>query len=883
MVKSQVAVLRTRPESVVEDYGRLMRLVKYDQALPRDQDLILKLNLSWTKYFPACSSQPWQVDGVLKTLLDDGYERARLFPVENKTVVTDPVAGCRNNRWAPVLRRHGVPFIPLPDVEWIVYPFKSPLLKLDRIFPEGIEIPKMYVGKNVCHMPTVKCVHPDTEILLADGRLVRAEALVKAWQVCEPTTDLPDGDQVTEGQVRVVSLQPWGLGGAQATHFWRTPLTDGCVWTVRTRTGRIVTTSRRHPFLTPEGWTPAGELEIGDRIAVARRVRIEGSSQMLPGITALGHDAVDIDRLPIRPGRRYDVETQRRIIREYVNGRSITALAVEHGTHWETIRGIVHRYGIRSRWRRVWARAPMRTSSGFWRWMGYFVAEGHACEASGSYRVSITNTDAGVREDYITLSRELFGVEPRARGNDIYFDALNLQVFFESLGVTAPTSAATKAVPDLLFACPDAEIASFIQAYFDGDGSVDPRTGVYATTKSRRLASQVQMLLARLGVMAFVRPVQHRATNGRMTEPHTYWQIGIYADDVAALASHVRFRCVHKQARLELLARRRQAGKRPSNWDTIPVPPRLFRMVREGLGLTQEGTGRASSVNTLENGHGELTRRIVVYFADLFARLDTVRRFQSEIAYLRFLASEDIAWDRIEEVRPERGEIPFLYDLSVDGTHAFIGNGIVLHNTHGHSRTTGAIKNAFGGLLKEVRHYAHEFIHEVMVDLMYMQRELHPSVFAVMDGTVMGDGAGPRTMVPRIGNLILASADQVALDAIAARIMGFDPLAIPYLRMCHERGLGVADPREIEIVGDPEAARLTMGFTTSRSLVIWGDQLIRRGPLRPLKRLLLHSPLVVWAPFASNVYHDWLWYPTVGRARIRAFAATPWGRLFERY
>jgi hypothetical protein len=164
-----------------------------------------------------------------------------------------------------------------------------------------------------------------------------------------------------------------------------------------------------------------------------------------------------------------------------------------------------------------------------------------------------------------------------------------------------------------------------------------------------------------------------------------------------------------------------------------------------------------------------------------------------------------------------------------------------------------------------------------------MQRELHPSVFAVMDGTVMGDGAGPRTMVPRVGNLILASADQVAIDAIAAKIMGFDPLSIPYLRMCQERGLGVADPRRIELVGDTELASRSMGFKTSRSPVIWGDQLIRRGSLKPLKHLLLHSPLVVWAPFASNVYHDLFWYPTVGRARIRAFTGTPWGRLFEKY
>jgi hypothetical protein len=356
---SQVALLRTRPETVVEDYGRLMRLVKYEETLGRDRELVLKLNLSWTKYFPACSSQPWQVDGVVTTLLADGYDRARILPVENKTVVTDPVRGCRNNKWWPVLARHGLSFTPLPAVEWIVYNFESPLLRLNQIFPEGIEIPRMYVGRNVLHMPTCK--------------------------------------------------------------------------------------------------------------------------------------------------------------------------------------------------------------------------------------------------------------------------------------------------------------------------------------------------------------------------------------------------------------------------------------------------------------------------------------------------------------------------------------------VHGHTTTTGAIKNAFGGLLKEVRHYAHEFIHEVMVDLMYMQRELHPGVFAVMDGTVMGDGAGPRTMVPRVGNLILASADQVAIDAIAAKIMGFDPLAIPYLRMCHERGLGVADPRAIELVGDADAATTSLGFHTRRSLVIWGDQLIRRGPLRPLKRLLLHSPLAAWAPFASNVYHDLIWYPTIGRARIRAFAGTSWGRLFERY
>ena len=355
---ARVAVVRTRPDTVVEDYGRVMDLAGYRDVLPQDRDTIIKLNLSWTKYFPACSSQPWQVDGVVTKMIGDGFERSKLIPVENKTVVTDPRKGCRNNRWEPVLTRHGLTFTPLPEVEWQAYSFKSPLLKLNEIFPEGIEIPSMYVGKQILHLPTVK--------------------------------------------------------------------------------------------------------------------------------------------------------------------------------------------------------------------------------------------------------------------------------------------------------------------------------------------------------------------------------------------------------------------------------------------------------------------------------------------------------------------------------------------THGHAVMTGSVKNSFGGLLREVRHYAHKYMHEVLVDLLYMQRELHPAVFTVMDGTIAGDGAGPRTMIPRVKNLLLAATDSVAVDAIAAKLMGFDPLSIPFLRMAHERGLGIADPRNIELVGD-DVSHENFGFQTRRSLVIWGDQMIRNGFLRPLERLLLHSPLMVWAPAASNVYHDAFWYPTIGRSRIRSFMRTEWGQLFRKY
>jgi len=358
MPGSKVVVLKTSTDSVLEDYQKLLHLLDYSKYISREKDTLIKLNLSWTKYFPACSTQPWQLESVVKTLIEDGFERKRLFPVENKTVVTDPVKGAENNRWTSILEKYGLKFNPLPEAEWVKYEFKEKLLRLNQIFPEGIEIPKIYIGKQIIHLPTLK--------------------------------------------------------------------------------------------------------------------------------------------------------------------------------------------------------------------------------------------------------------------------------------------------------------------------------------------------------------------------------------------------------------------------------------------------------------------------------------------------------------------------------------------THGHSVTTGAVKNAFGGLLKEVRHYAHKYIHEVLVDLMIMQKELHPGILAVMDGTVCGDGAGPRTMQPVIKNYILASNDSVALDAIAAKMMGFDPLQIPYIRLCQEKGLGVSNPKDIEIIGE-DISSVNFGFKTRKSFVIWGDQMLRRGPLRFLEKPALHSPLMVWAPAASNIYHDWFWYPLIGLPRVWKFMKTPWGKLWKSY
>ena len=72
MARARVAALRTTPETVLEDYGRLLDLADYKAALDPAAELALKINISWHHWYPACSTTPWQLEGVIKKLLADG-------------------------------------------------------------------------------------------------------------------------------------------------------------------------------------------------------------------------------------------------------------------------------------------------------------------------------------------------------------------------------------------------------------------------------------------------------------------------------------------------------------------------------------------------------------------------------------------------------------------------------------------------------------------------------------------------------------------------------------------------------------------------------------------------------------------------------------------
>jgi len=246
---------------------------------------------------------------------------------------------------------------------------------------------------------------------------------------------------------------------------------------------------------------------------------------------------------------------------------------------------------------------------------------------------------------------------------------------------------------------------------------------------------------------------------------------------------------------------------------------------------------------------------------------------------------EDMKWVHYQP----KATMHVLHRIFPDGIKIpdyFFGKNIVHLPTvkcHIYTTTTGAMKNAFGGLLATHRHYTHSWIHRTLVDLLAIQKEIHAGLFAIMDGTTCGNGPGPRTMFPVIKDYMLASRDQVAIDAVAAKMMGFDPMSLEFIKVAHDDGLGVGDPRDIEVVG-ADISGESWGFSVGDNGASMVGDFMWFGPMKRFQKLFFHTPLVNVFIFGSEAYHDYYRWPLKDKKTFESWKReTSWGGLFEAY
>jgi uncharacterized protein (DUF362 family) len=125
---------------------------------------------------------------------------------------------------------------------------------------------------------------------------------------------------------------------------------------------------------------------------------------------------------------------------------------------------------------------------------------------------------------------------------------------------------------------------------------------------------------------------------------------------------------------------------------------------------------------------------------------------------------------------------------------------IPLFKTHDSAEATLGLKNMKGLLHDDQKSKLHrEGLYAGIADV---NSRFAPAL-VVYDGTWAMEGLGPMYGIPFELNLILATREVVAGDAVAGSIMGFEPGELLVTKMAYERGLGEMNLTKIPVVGEP--------------------------------------------------------------------------------
>ena len=179
-----------------------------------------------------------------------------------------------------------------------------------------------------------------------------------------------------------------------------------------------------------------------------------------------------------------------------------------------------------------------------------------------------------------------------------------------------------------------------------------------------------------------------------------------------------------------------------------------------------------------------------------------------------------VAFDAWTQVQLEPGHLVPSLPIADPVAHADVVISLPKIKSHGLVVYTGCVKNMFGvicGTQKAQYHLRFQDREAFSRLLAEIYAAARPAL-SILDGIVGMDGNGPRNGDPAPLGIMLAGADGVAVDAVACRIVGIDPLESPPIRIAAQMGLGTASLHEIDLAGPPIETLKAKGFRAPRSV-----------------------------------------------------------------
>ncbi len=245
----------------------------------------------------------------------------------------------------------------------------------------------------------------------------------------------------------------------------------------------------------------------------------------------------------------------------------------------------------------------------------------------------------------------------------------------------------TKFCPESVFGLPDDQVALFLRHLWATDGSITigrnargPIVRTYYGTTSRRLADDVQRLLLRLGIRSTIGTSKKQRAGRPDDAGRQYYRDG-FSVRIQGAASQARFL--------------RTVGCHGQRGECIPEALAILDRIKENPNVDLVPWPVAARVKEAARRAGVTERQIAAGLGEgycgsyLLGSEQRPRRFSRDrlaaIAAivgseeLADIASSDVYWDEVVEVTSGGSQPTF--DATVEGTHNFVANGVVAHNS----------------------------------------------------------------------------------------------------------------------------------------------------------------------------------------------------------
>ncbi|MEJ7616041.1 MAG: replicative DNA helicase [Pyrinomonadaceae bacterium] len=303
------------------------------------------------------------------------------------------------------------------------------------------------------------------------------------------------------------------------------------------------------------------------------------------------------------------------------------------------------------------------------RLLGYLVSDGSYARHR---TVSFISNDPIILADARRICVEQFGFEPRDKAHWSGTPQLDFSVrgqygpgknplikWLKEIGIHGETTS-HKRVPDVIFGSSTESISEFLAGLYAGDGSIVKRPDRFIikyTSTSRRLLHEIHSLLLRFGITAkLTRPTRHSKSTV----------------DIADLIVEGKERTLSFASSVPLIGRKGELLKAAATWasigqtkahhDRLPLAVlEEIQILRTERGLSWQKLGYRCQGKRIGRQH---LRQVAAVLG---------------AARLALLAKSDIYWDRVVEITPVGREMT--YDLMVPGTHNFVVNDIIVHNS----------------------------------------------------------------------------------------------------------------------------------------------------------------------------------------------------------